>query len=267
MSTATPATPRPPTAARPMVTPEQLPELLALLEGSDTVELKLTLPSASMRSAAEALGMDPLDAQIRMVAFFDTPELDLYKAGLVVRARRIQGRPGDSVVKLRPVLPGTLARSLRARAGFGVEVDAMPGGFVCSGRLKRPADNAEIREVYAGKRPISKLFGKAQRALFSEHAPEGISLDNLQVLGPLFVLKLKFLAPELATNIVAELWLYPDGSRILELSTKCAPSSAFDTAVRVRAYMQERGIELGGEQQAKTRKALRYFTNALPDPA
>jgi hypothetical protein len=261
------ATPRPPTAARPMVAPEQLPELLSLLEGSDTVELKLTLPTGSMRSAAAALGMDPLNAQVRMVSFFDTPDLDLYKAGIVVRARRIQGKPGDSVIKLRPVVPATLSPELRARAGFGVEVDAMPGGFVCSGRLKRPADNAEIWEAFRGKRPIGKLFGKAQRALYAEHAPAGIELDDLKVLGPLFVLKLKFVAPEIAASMVAELWLYPDGSRIFELSTKCLPSTAFDSAIRLRAFMQERGVELGGEQQAKTRKALRYFSSALPDPA
>jgi hypothetical protein len=38
-------------------------------------------------------------------------------------------------------------------------------------------------------------------------------------------------------KLVAELWLYPDGSRILELSTKCAPSKAFDVAAETRAYL------------------------------
>jgi inorganic triphosphatase YgiF len=37
-----------------------------------------------------ALGLDALDAQIRQVFFFDTPDLDLNRAGVVVRARRIQ---------------------------------------------------------------------------------------------------------------------------------------------------------------------------------
>ena len=258
---------RPPTAARPMVSPEQLPELLGLLEGSDTVELKLTLPTAAVRSAAAALDMDPLNAQVRIVSFFDTPDLDLYKAGVVVRARRIQGKPGDSVVKLRPVVPDALDPEIRSRPGFGVEVDAMPGGFVCSGRLKRPADNAEIREVFEGKRPIGKILRKVRRCLYTENAPAGIALDDLAVLGPLFVLKLKFAPAGLSSNMVAELWLYPDGSRIFELSTKCVPSTAFDTAIRLRAFLEKRGVELGGEQQAKTRKALRYFTNALPDDA
>ena len=43
--------------------------------------------------------MDPLQAHIRQVVFFDTPELTLSKAGVVVRARRIQGGEGDTVIK------------------------------------------------------------------------------------------------------------------------------------------------------------------------
>ena len=47
---------------------------------------------------------------------------------MVVRARRIQGKGGDSVVKLRPVVPGQLPDSLRKSPNLVVEVDAMPGG-------------------------------------------------------------------------------------------------------------------------------------------
>jgi hypothetical protein len=59
------------------------------------------------------------------------------------------------------------------------------------------------------------------------------------------------------------LWLYPDGSRILELSTKCKPKEAFDVAAETRAYLSECGVNLEGEQQTKTRTALEYFTGGL----
>jgi inorganic triphosphatase YgiF len=36
--------------------------------------------------------MDPLDAQIGQVVFFDTPDLTLNTHGVVVRARRVQGK-------------------------------------------------------------------------------------------------------------------------------------------------------------------------------
>src|SRR6478752_5806719 len=114
--------------ARPAMPDDALQELMDLLAGSDSVELKLTVPDSDIRSTAVALGMDPLDAQLRQVFFFDTPALDLDRAGVVVRARRIQGKGADAVVKLRPVVPSQLPAPLRALEGFGVEVDAMPGG-------------------------------------------------------------------------------------------------------------------------------------------
>ena len=59
------------------------------------------------------------------------------------------------------------------------------------------------------------------------------------------------------------MWLYPDGSRILELSTKCAPDEAFEIAAETRAYLTSRGVDLGGEQQTKTRTALEFFSRHL----
>jgi hypothetical protein len=82
--------------------------LLDLLKGADSVELKLTVPDSDLRSAVAALGMDPLEGQIRQVYFFD------------------------------------------------------------------------------------KLFSKEQRAFFAAHAPEGVGLDGLSILGPINLLKLKF---------------------------------------------------------------------------
>ncbi len=250
------------TRRRPALSDRDLERLVSLLGGADTVELKLTVPESDHRSAADALGMDPLDAQIRQVFFFDTPELTLNKHGVVARARRIQGKGGDSVVKLRPVVPDDLSDELRRNEGFGVEVDAMPGGFVCSASLKGVVGVDHPREVAGGDRAIRKLFSKAQRAFFAEHAPRGTGLDDLSVLGPINIFKLKFSPKDFERRLVAELWLYPNGSRILELSTKCAPNEAFQVAAESRAYLTKRGIDLSGDQQTKTKTALMYFAKA-----
>ena len=95
-----------PTKERPARSDAELQELIALIEGADSVELKLTLPDSDQRSTITALALDPLDAQIRQVFFFDTPDLTLNEHGVVVRARRVQRKGDDSVVKLRPVVPG-----------------------------------------------------------------------------------------------------------------------------------------------------------------
>jgi hypothetical protein len=246
-------------ATRPALTDDDLVELLPLIEGADTVELKLTVPESAHRTSVAALGMDPLEAQIRQVFFFDTPDLALSRGGVVVRGRRVQGKGDDSVVKLRPVVPGDLSKSLRAADGFGVEVDVMPGGFVCSASFKNALPAGVMRRVAAGKAPTRKLFSKPQRAFFAAQAPEGITLDDLKLMGPVFVLKLRFAPKGGNRRIVAELWLYPDGSRILELSTKCAPPEAFRVSAEQRAFLTSQGIDLGGEQATKTHTALEFF--------
>src|SRR5829696_8576496 len=87
---------------------EDLARVIGLIKQSDTVELKVTVRQGDHISGVAALGMDPLDAQIRQVYFFDTPALTLYHHGVVVRARRVQKKGDDSVVKLRPVVPSEL---------------------------------------------------------------------------------------------------------------------------------------------------------------
>jgi hypothetical protein len=255
------------TASGRHLTDEQLQQMTALIKGADTVELKVTVPEASQRSSARALDLDPLDAQIRQVFFFDTPKLELEKNGLVVRARRSQKKGDDTVVKLRPVVPDELPKSLRRLPDFGVEVDASPEGFVCSGSLKGAPKPGAVRETVSGNRAVRKLFSKEQQGLFADHAPAGVTLDELAVLGPIFVLKLKSLPKDFDRRLVAELWLYPDGSRILELSTKCEPGEAFQVAAETRAFLSSRGVDLAGEQQTKTRTALEFFAKELQPPS
>jgi len=246
---------------QPML-PEQLSEMLTLAKQADSVELKLTVPDTDQRSAIAALEMDPLDAQVRQVYFFDTPELTLNQRGVVVRARRVQGRSHDSVVKLRPVVPDMLPAKVRKSPSLVTEVDAMPGGFVCSAAMKSEVDPTLIRAVVSGAKPVRKLFSKEQRSFFADHAPDA-DLDSLSALGPITLLKLKFSPKGLDRKMVAEAWFYPDGSRILELSTKCMPADAVQVAAETRAYLDKRGVNLTGEQQTKTATALKFFSAEL----
>ncbi len=246
---------------------EETAELLALTKAADTVELKLTVPESrsGFRSTVDALDIDPLNAQIRQVFFFDTPDLLLNRHGVVVRARRSQGRADDSVVKLRPVVPGEVPAALRKQPEFGIEVDALPGGFVCSASYKATLDGSPVRAVARGEGRVRKLFTKGQRAFFSDHAPAGVELDDVMALGPMNVMKLKFTPKTFPQPLVAELWMYPDGTRILELSTKCRPAKAFQVAAETKAFLTERGVNISGEQQTKTATALKFFTAQLHD--
>ena len=237
--------------------------VLQLLKGADTVELKVSIPASAHRATIQGLPMDPVEAQPRQVFFFDTPDLALNRSGVVVRARRRQGGVGDTVVKLRPVVPADLPAEVRRSPSFNVEVDALPGGFVCSGSYKGRCTGQEVIDAARGAAPLRKLLSKQQRAFYKAHAPADLGLDSLVPMGPTFLLKSRFQVKKLQRLMVGELWLYPDGSRILELSTKCLPAEAFQVAAMTRAYLADRGISIGGEQQTKTKAALEFYSAEL----
>jgi hypothetical protein len=61
------------------------------------------------------------------------------------------------------------------------------------------------------------------------------------------------------------MWLYPDGSRLIELSTKCSITEPFQVAVESKAFLSSKGIDTSGEQHTKTRTALEFFARELKE--
>ena len=139
----------------------------------------------------------------------------------------------------------------------------MPGGFVCSGSFKAKLRHRRGQGSDARRRPDRGALQQEAARLLRDCAPDGISIDDLAILGPITVMKLKFSPDGYDGRMVAELWFYPDGSRILELSTKAATTDAFDVAARSRQFLEHRGVNLSGEQQTKTKTALEYFSSEL----
>ncbi len=89
-----------------------------------------------------------------------------------------------------------------------------------------------------------------------------MTIDDLAVMGPIFVLKLRTLSEGFPRKLVTELWLYPDG----RTSSSCRPSAR--RARRSRSPSRARPtwparVDLGGKQQTKTKTALEYFAGQL----
>ncbi|HEU5036438.1 MAG TPA: hypothetical protein VFT70_05500 [Nocardioides sp.] len=242
---------------------DRLAALLAILPDVDSVELKLSVPDTDHRPVLRSLAIDPLDAVVRQVVFVETRDLRLFESGLVVRARRTQRKPADATVKLRPMLPGDVPEGLRALAGFKVEVDASPSGYTCSCSLTGEVPDKRARALMSGERPIADVLDDDQRGVLLGRLPEGVGLDDLVVLGPLTLLKAKFAPAGSTRRMVAELWFLPDGSRILELSTKCTPAEAFQAAAETKVFLAGHGLDLGAPQEMKTRSALVALAAAL----
>jgi hypothetical protein len=130
---------------------------------------------------------------------------------------------------------------------------------VCSASYKGKIAAGEVKKVLQGGQQVRKLFSKPQRTFYDEHAPDGLQLEDLTTLGPITVLKLKWQPIDFKRPMVAEMWFYPDGSRILELSTKCKPTEAFQVSAEARAFLATKDVDTTGEQQTKTKTALEFY--------
>ena len=217
----------------------QLQELVGLIKDADSVELKLTVPEA--RPALDDRGARPRSAARRRSARCSSSTRLTWRSTSTASSCARGGRRRRATTRSSSCgrsCPSSCREPLRRSPSFGVEVDASPGGFVCSGSLKGAPDARDVQEAVdrASFRFASSSRRSSGRSSPSTR-PRESALDDLSILGPILVLKLKFAPHGFDRKLVGELWLYPDGSRILELSTKCAPSEAFQVAAETRAFL------------------------------
>jgi hypothetical protein len=225
--------------------------LRTLARQADQVELKLVVPTHDGRS----LGLDRATAPARLVYFLDTPDLDLYRHGVIIRFRDRKNSRDDATVKLRPVLPGRVPRWLRQADRFQMEIDALPGHAVCSGALKERLGRGAVAKAIAAGRPMTKLLSPGQRKLLAQYAPS-IGLGDLVVFGPINVRCQSVKLRGLDHGVRAERWHYPDGSYLLELSARCPVDEAAAVARRVSTALRAYGVVPADEQRLKTDMAL-----------
>ena len=136
--------------------------------------------------------------------------------------------------------------------------------YVCSGALKVRLGVDDVARATAGRRPLRALFSKRQRALLAAHAPTGVDLDDLVLLGPIEVRRRKVPADRIGVPLTFERWTYPDGSRILELSTRCTADRVLEVAASMATGLHAHGVRPADTQLTKTRATLDFFSRAVP---
>ena len=242
-------------------------QLLTLSGEADRVELKLTVPGPVRDAACAALGVDFARVRADRVYYLDTEDRMLDRQGVVVRVRSIAGGPDDSVVKLRPVSPGAIPAALRRSRQFVVEVDAMPGSFVCSGALKARLGAHAVERAMARRHPLRALFSGPQLRMLAARLPRQAAIDDLAILGPVEARRRKLVPVGLDRALLVEQWTFPDDSRILELSTRCRPDAILPVAARMAAVLRAHGVDLTGPQQTKTHATLDFFSTRPETPS
>ena len=136
------------------------------------LEFKVTVLPAEEPKVQAELRSAGVSLARRKVYFYDTPELALFAEDLVLRARVTDGDDDDSTVKLRPLPLPDIPASWRATEGVRIELDVVGNKQVPSAKLDGKPDRGEIEQVEHGALKLSKLFTKAQEAVFADDAAE-----------------------------------------------------------------------------------------------
>lgn len=228
-----------------------------------TVELKVTVASDRTTSALSRLRLRRDRAERRWVHFYDTSDLQLFEAGVILRARKVADDDDDSSVKVRPLAPEDVPAEFLELDDFECETDRLLDRAVPSCKLSAEQDTGEIDEVAGGERDISQLFSSEQEDFFAWASPAGPDMDDLLDLGPVDAWVWKLSTRRLPATMTAELWVLPDGTQVLELSMRVPEDDAEDGMEELLDYLEGRGIVIGETQETKTRLTLEYFSAAL----
>ena len=175
------------------------------MAGAEGVEIKATIPHKQVDAALEFYGLK-LDSNERFIYFFDTPDLVLFEAGIIARARRIVGSVHDSTIKFRPVVPESVPALWRKKSGFKIEADASQKGVVKSASLTMPVRKGLIKRVAAGLDPVASLFAEEQLLFLLSMANQKIDYAKIVVMGPTQAWRWKHADPALPWPLTGELW-------------------------------------------------------------
>jgi hypothetical protein len=231
----------------------------------EAVEIKCTIRPDQELLAERAMKVDEDTADVRLVYFYDTPDLDLFKTGVVLRARLVKGDADDSTVKFRPVEPAAIPRDWQRLKGFKLEADWVGDHIVCSASLSDMQVRDEIDEVAKGKRAIGKLFSRDQERFLSEFNKDTVEFGKLRVMGPIRVLRWKPKHETFPHELTVEEWRLPSGEDLVEVSIKAPPNKALQARKEFDTHLRGLGLDPEGAQDTKTRTALEYFANILKE--
>ena len=235
-----------------------------LVAGASAIEIKSTIPTASIEQSLAHFGLTAENDQERYIYFFDTPDNRLFDSGLIARARRVVGGQHDSTVKVRPVEPELVGERWRRHPGFKLEADATADKVVRSASLTAPVKRGWIKKVAAGNREIADLFTDEQEEFLADMAQSIVDYASMIVRGPIRVWRWRPVHDGLPWRITVELWEREDGDRMLEVSAKAPHTQAAAAGAGFFAFLAELGAERALQQEAKTRWALGLDATAGP---
>lgn len=229
-------------------------------DGMDTVGIRVTIHPDQELRATRAMQLNEDIAEVRVLYFFDTPDLQLFDAGIVLRARLVKGDNDDSTVRFRPVEKDSVDPSWTLFEGFKLYADCVGSEVILSASLTVLQKGDEIDDVADRKRPIEKLFSREQERFLGQFYKDKIDFASLQVLGPIRALRWQLEHRDFPHQLTVEEWRLPDGEDVIEVSIRAPAEQAASARREFEDHLSALGLDPKGNQETRTRTALKFFT-------
>ena len=210
-------------------------------------EVKLLLAPTQVQAAIAALqGREETHGR---VYFYDTPQLDLLSAGVILRLR--VGAEIDLTAKLRPISGERFADPGRG------------GHYKCEVDLNDGVENQSfsmLKRYVAAKTPetgeeVFRLLSAGQKKLLEDSKVQ-IDWRRVRRIAEIQSTSWTTDAKPGLGKLNMELWEWP-GGRILEMSTKVAPDLGQSTYRELQQLAKQHGLALSADQHSKTAIALK----------
>ncbi|WP_291426582.1 hypothetical protein [Deinococcus sp.] len=221
------------------------------------VESKWTLRDDQAAAARSKLNLYSSNAEQRTMYFYDTWNLDLYRQGLIMRARKVKDGDDESTVKFRPMTVKEAGNYLNY-SGFKCEIDAVGTNQVSSCSFSTVQPTGQIDAVRDGFLSIKSLFSSNQEAFATLKVP--VNWSTLQVLGPTPAQVWKKSVSSLAYPYTVEQWTLPSGAVVTEVSTRTSQADASSSSVALKNYLMGKGLVISTDQETKTQRTLNEWT-------
>lgn len=222
-------------------------------------ELKVAISPVHVRRARSRIGLWNAKSETRRVWFYDTPTLEMYEAGVILRAREVDGDDDDSTVKLRPFVLDQLEPRFRVLDDLKCEIDRDLDNESMACSLKDDVAEGQIADVGDHLRQVRTLFSSTQEDMLATHGP-GLTPTDCERLGPIFARVWTIETEELPKKVTAELWYMPEGGQVLELSMKVAQEDADEGMEALLEFIDTRDLDLDASSDSKTKRALTSLT-------
>jgi hypothetical protein len=238
------------------------------------VEIKVSLAGDQVAEALEKLGIDPAtDPEERKVGFIEdvTPgsDLPLFRAGIVLRVRKVPDDPDNSTVKLRPGLDSRLSDEWfdagpDKEPTLKIEEDWAGDKHLLAVSHDSDVPNGLIDDVATGHEDVGRLFNESQEQFLKDCASFEDDLNGLKLLPLIETSRWKDVAVDGSPlELCVERWTIGNDLDFLELSTRPALAGEARATQRELDRVVTRLDLKRDDAESKTERVLTYLVASV----